>query len=883
MIPIFVQEALEERYGSYVRPFLWYSGENKELLAREISAIAQSGAKEFVFENRGGDWFGTDFWWDIFGFVLEYAKSLNMRVWSIDDSHVNTGSANDTLAKPENAKFRPKNVRLDMVDAVGPLLGGAFSLPGHTDQENIIQISAFRRDMQSGHSYGQALDLTGCVQDGLLVTDLPEGVWRIYYVMTTDPARHGLFANYISMVSKESCRHLIDEIHEKMYEHFADYFGNTFAGFFSDEPGFGNCDGQYGPNAYNLRCGQLDKMFPWWDDFPQRLSKLTGMSEADVMLMLPALWDEVDGVSAKLRLDYMDLISALWQENFCDQLGQWCEAHQVEYIGHNLEDADAHMRSGWGCGHYFRSMHGQHMSGMDIVFEQLMPALCTVDHAMNVDSRTRSSSFYHYTLPKLAASMAHITPHMQNRALSEMFGATGWTCGLSNMRSLFNHTLICGVNNYVPHAYAMAIPQVFEAHKERENAAGSVTPPGYSMTYLAPTFYTGGYNPQYPEFCNIIRGVQRISHLTSTAQHLPDVAVYYNAEGDWMNSGACRSMDDVSMSLIRGGFDFDFLPLDTLLNDATVVNGQLKVNNELFQALVLPMSETVPQKLLDKLIELADSKVKICFTDQLPLRTENGAIMPEKMSSFHTLHYNELASELAAYAQPYWAVTPAQEDLRRYNFRDNTGREGVILLNSGAADITFDLPANKNLVFEPYGNQVYALNSSTMTLEAQQLVVVYAKDDPEDLEPYPMPPANWQNLDLRYNIFVRSAVEKEFKLLRADSAAVNLLVEEKLSRFCGEFRYESTFECDSDNCTMLEIPHAGDGARVIINGIDCGFAFGPCCRFNIRKAVKRGVNTLQIICCDNPAYADRPGNQKLPHGCGFPLRAHGFTGSIKIG
>ena len=111
-----LMQAISGDYGSHIRPFMWYSKESKELITREIHAVHASGAKEFVFENRGGDWFVTDFWWDLFGHVLETAKSLGMRVWCVDDSHVNTGSANDSMTKEENACFRAKNLRLDAID-----------------------------------------------------------------------------------------------------------------------------------------------------------------------------------------------------------------------------------------------------------------------------------------------------------------------------------------------------------------------------------------------------------------------------------------------------------------------------------------------------------------------------------------------------------------------------------------------------------------------------------------------------------------------------------------------------------------------------------------------------------------------------------------------
>jgi hypothetical protein len=60
MIPELINENLSGKTGSYFLPFIWYTGESKTLIAQEIQAVHDSGAKEFVFENRGGDWFATD-------------------------------------------------------------------------------------------------------------------------------------------------------------------------------------------------------------------------------------------------------------------------------------------------------------------------------------------------------------------------------------------------------------------------------------------------------------------------------------------------------------------------------------------------------------------------------------------------------------------------------------------------------------------------------------------------------------------------------------------------------------------------------------------------------------------------------------------------------
>ena len=885
MIAEHLRESLAGHPHSCIRPFLWYGGESKELVKREILAIREGGADEFILENRGGDWFATDFWWDLFGFVLETAKALNMRVWCVDDSHVNTGSANDSLSKPENAKYRAKNLRADAMDVAGPLVSGAVSLPRHTGNEKFVRITAFALDPETGRTYGEGIDLTGNVTDGICLADLPGGLWRIYFVMTVDPEKNGVFRNYITMVSKESCRHLIDEVHEKMYAHFGEYFGNTFAGFFSDEPAFGNNDGKYGAEAYRIRLGQLNRMFPWWDDFPERLAAKYGASPEKVMTLLPALWDDMDGVSAAFRLAYMDMITELWQENFSGQIGRWCEAHGVEYIGHNLEDAGAHTRTGWGCGHYFRSMSGQHMSGMDIVFEQMIPGIIGIEHAMNDGPRKRDSAFYQCVLPKLAASLAHITPSMRNRALCEIFGAAGWTCGVSSMMAMFNTCLVNGVNHYVPHAYAMSIPKVFEQHAAREESEASYTPPGYVMTYLPPTFYTGGYNPQFPIFGQIIRHVRRVSNLFSSGIHQADVAVYYDAEADWMNAGEYQPLEPVAVKLATSGYDYEFLPLDTLLTGCRAESGRLAVNEERYGALIVPMTEIITDRLLTRLGELASAGLPVIFTGKLPERSESGKVSGSKLRHFRTAQLEDLPDYLSRIVKPGLVTDRPVPALRRYVWREADGGEAALLFNSGLETITFRLTGKGDfLVYDPWKNRLCRCRADRpLVLRRGQLLAVYfSADATGDLPEYAPAEPEMRVLPLRYDIRARKAGEKEFTLLRKASPAVNLNVAEKLTRFCGEFRYEAEFDSAEGRESVLEIPGAGDAAEVLLNGETCGVEFGPACRFEIAGKVKAGRNKLEIRTFDNPAYADRE-EGCIGWGAGMPLRQHGFTGEILIG
>ena len=55
----------------------------------------------------------------------------------------------------------------------------------------------------------------------------------IYDTPYGSPGDHRWFIN---MLSRESVQLLIDAVYEKHYAKYADEFGKTIAGFFSDEP-----------------------------------------------------------------------------------------------------------------------------------------------------------------------------------------------------------------------------------------------------------------------------------------------------------------------------------------------------------------------------------------------------------------------------------------------------------------------------------------------------------------------------------------------------------------------------------------------------------------------------------------------------------------------
>ena len=195
---------------------------------------------------------------------------------------------------------------------------------------------------------------------------------------------------------------------------------------------------------------------------------------------LPLLWEQDfdSSACAKVRLAYMDAVTHLVQKNFSEQIGAWCRAHGVQYIGHLIEDNNQHSRTGSSLGHYFRGLAGQDMAGIDDIGGQVLP--CGEHNGpFGLMGDNRNGRFYHYVLGRLGASLAVLDPIKHGDCLCEIFGNYGWEEGVRLEKYLADHFLVRGVNHFVPHAFSMK---------------------AYPDPDCPPHFFAHGHNPQFRHF-----------------------------------------------------------------------------------------------------------------------------------------------------------------------------------------------------------------------------------------------------------------------------------------------------------------------------------------------------------------------------------------------
>ena len=833
-----VKENLEGRHGSYILPFLWLHGEPRERVKEEILAIKNSGIREFCAESRPYKEFGKEAWWEDFGFILKTAKELGMKVWLLDDRHFPTGYANGYLEAPERAHLRKKLIRERVADVVGPVPKAKLYPAGflERDMEAVVQVVACRHcDSAEGLDFSTAVDLTEKLQNGLLYWDIPEGVWRICVMIRTDVGYGdgGRFSYYIDMLERESCKAMIDAVYEPHYRHFREYFGDTFVGFFSDEPGFLNSFGTY---ANGL--GQVYESYPWRADLPELIAESAGLPAETVRLAMPALWEDMGPITAAIREHYMEVITLLFRENFSYQLGDWCREHGVMYIGHIIEDQDCHMHMAHGPGHFFRGTDGQDMAGIDIVLFQDVPGLADCVHRADLyDNGAADAAFFRYTMPKLAASHAHIQPLKQGRAMCEIFGAFGWSEGLPYMKALADTMLISGINHFVPHAFT----------------------PKDEDPDCPPHFYNGGRNQQYPLFKNLMEYMGRCAHLLCGARHKADVAVLYNAEGHWTD-GKNQSFRYICRELSQHLLDFDIIPNDTLL-ETPVESGRLQVNGEDYGALIVSESEILPEKVLRNLRRLSEAGLPVIFTESLPVRSAEGRGEFDVSACFEAVPTGKLAEKLIEMGLCHIRGTGEGLKYLRFYHVSRDGQDIYAFLNEDiyhGADAVLQLPdAGKCLIYDPWDNRCYrsAAPEGKLKLQLEKgnlLFVIFGSEIPAGTPAFSVE-AERKPLELRFDIFCKDEGETEFRLQAEKAAPFDITAPTNQPNFSGEVLYKAKFRAEG-GYSVLDLGFVGETAEVKVNGVPVGVRINAPYKFDLTPGLQAGENELEILVRSNPGH-----------------------------
>lgn len=707
--------------------------------------------------------------------------------------------------------------------------------------------------------------------------------WTIEIIHRTH--HRGPHRNYINMMLAPSVKLLIDTVYEPHWEHYRRYFGNTLAGFFSDEPELGN--GHLYEFGHKIGEG-TDQA--WSPEVEAELKKRWGDAFA---ANLPFIWNQdfEKDCQAKIRFDYMDVVTRCVEKDFSFQLGDWCRSHGVMYIGHLIEDDHQHSRTQSSLGHYFRGLAGEDMAGVDDIGGQIMPQGEAVGPG-NFLHPVRDGEFWHYTLGKLAGSAAAIDPRKKGRAMCELFGAYGWSEGVRLEKYIADHLLASGINWFVPHAFSAA---------------------PFPDPDCPPHFYAHGNNPQYRHFGSLCRYLNRCANLLSDGRAIVPTAILYNAEADW--AGEIMYLQKPAMALWDHQIDYYFIPNDALTGAdpytawQTSIGRELQIGQAVYRCLIVPEMEYIPRAAAKAAAEMARAGGLVVFAGGLPRGTIEGGSADPLIAELAALSeqrviriaaLEDLTEMLRQSGISDARIAPESDRIRIYHYRRmlTEGRESELymIINEAAeawdgeicipahqavsSDTTHHDPAaghdapraaafydawenrltdaaarqtadgvGVRLHLDPSKSVFLILDSAPDAARTQDGDGLSAEIAPagSNLHLIAMPPAgltesDWSEGWLRSTCssLAYPAFEEPRPIALPDSLA------EEQPTFSGFVRYDKTLRAEAGQKTILTISDAQEGVEVFVNGESLGIQIVPEYRYDLTTHLRTGDNEIRI-------------------------------------
>ena len=854
-----LKEILAGKHENHILPFFWQHGEDEETLRNYMHVIHDANIGAVCVESRPHPDFCGPKWWQDMDAILDEAKKLGMKVWILDDAHFPTGYANGALEGADPALCRQslviKNLEIPAEEKVFSFSPAEYRSPDPWQPNQIegytLRPDAMRRfdddrliaavAVKKGGTKDELADLSPMLSEETVRFEKPDdGEWKITLLYLS--RNFGPHRNYINMMDEASCRKLIDAVYEPHYAHYKEEFGKTIAGFFSDEPEIGNAH----LYEFGKKIGELSDQ-AWSDAVGACLQEKWGKNYTKY---LPLIFDQDfdRDLQARVRCDYMDAVTRLVEKCFSFQIGDWCRAHGVMYIGHLIEDDHGHTRTVSSLGHYFRGLAGQDMAGIDDIGGQIYPQGEAIGPGRDFLHPVRDGEFWHYTLGKLGASMAAIDPLKKNRSMCEIFGNYGWAEGVHLEKYLADHLMVRGINNYVPHAFsAKAFPD----------------------PDCPPHFYAHGHNPQYRHFGALMSYMNRVTTLISGGKAVIPAAVLYNAEADW--AGEMMYLQKPAIELYDHQLDYYFIPADVFTEEKYAVKTEngLSVKGQEFRAFIVPYMEYIPGAALSSALRLSAAGFPVIFVDALPKGTVEGGeqdpLLQEAGIAVNRAEEGIRVVPLSALAKTLLAIpglrdavpAPASDRLRIYHYISDEEFYYIVNESAEAYEGTVTVPEDGAWsAYDAWENKltgVFFGASVPVALDPSKSIFLVKGDFASEAEKEKFKEdsaflhtsaaedfsGGWKRsvcTALEYSAF---RDEKEISL--PDTLG------EEMPAFSGFVRYEKELEISQGSeRVLLEISDAYEGVEVFVNDRSLGIQVVPVYRYDLTPALVPGTNRIRI-------------------------------------
>ena len=351
----------------------WNDRLKPEHLRQQIRDMDKAGMGGFFMHARGGletPYMGEE-WFAAVEASVDEAKKLGMNAWCYDENGWPSGFAGGALLK--DPKNWAHHLRYEVKNTFDDAALGVYTL----HDSRLLRILAPVDGEQEYH----------CVYDctNSSVTDI---------------------------LNPEIVDAFIQETHERYYARFADEFGKTIKGFFTDEPQYFRWDTAYSPMILT--------------EYPKAYG-------SDPLDMLAALFVDCEGCGG-FRFRYWRLMNTLFCENFMGRIYRWCEEHNCQLTGHAVEESS--------------------LSGQMECCAGVMP-FYEYEHIPGIDWLGRNVETIGELSPRQLSSAAQQLG--KKHTITETFGCAGWDVTPRELKRLADLQYVNGVNMMCHHLYPYSI------------------------------------------------------------------------------------------------------------------------------------------------------------------------------------------------------------------------------------------------------------------------------------------------------------------------------------------------------------------------------------------------------------------------------------------
>lgn len=251
-----------------------------------------------------------------------------------------------------------------------------------------------------------------CAPLGESVNDLQAYVW-------TSPLGDAWFNGtcYADLMNRKAMRKFLDDAYEPYFDRYGELYGDLIRAEFTDEPTTAQ--------RSRLPVGSV----PFTGELPAKFERMFGY---DPLPNLHLLFEDAPGCQT-FRLHYFRVTNELFERNFSQQLGEWCDDHGIALTGHYILEGDLYHQQLWGSKLMPNYRH-QGIPGIDHLGRQIEERITA----------------------KQCQSVAN--QYGKRRMLSELYGVAGGALTFEDRFWIASQQIVLGVNLLNPHLslYTMA-------------------------------------------------------------------------------------------------------------------------------------------------------------------------------------------------------------------------------------------------------------------------------------------------------------------------------------------------------------------------------------------------------------------------------------------